>query len=213
MALSTAAISCARQRHVCLAELRDAHNAPTESTVRIYLDRYGAYYPRTDVPVLFSDFFDPYAEGDASSDDAYAGSLDFYFTGRYTTTSGDVAIDERAERKERLSALYGAYDIAVGESPGLAFDQVQAAILDSVADELEVLLTKVEHKELVVLVHGFNDANPSGDFARLRQAVEKHLTPRKPVFLEVYWDGLTANQGSPSSSRIWGRAQRNSAYV
>jgi hypothetical protein len=67
------------------------------------------------------------------------------------------------------------------------------------------------YKTLVILIHGFNDENPAADY----QLVETDINARfeNVQFLEVFWDGLTANQGNPGTSGIWGPAQNNSRYI
>lgn len=211
--LCMVATSCTRQRHVSLVELRDAHSANTERTERIYLDRYGDLYPGADVPVLYANFFDPWNKETTTSGDAYAGSLDFYFTGRYTAKGGEKKVDGKSTRTARVDALRTAYDLPGDMADSVVFDRTQDLIRSGTVDRLRSGLDRSANKELVVLVHGFNDANPSGDFVRLRAVVDAFRGQHKPVYLEVYWDGLTANQGAPQASRIWGRAQRNSAYV
>lgn len=57
--------------------------------------------------------------------------------------------------------------------------------------------------------HGFNDANPTEDYVVTEKKILSQVK-KDIIFLEVYWDGLTANQGNPGFEKIWGPAQLNS---
>jgi len=78
--------------------------------------------------------------------------------------------------------------------------------------EIDQKLKGNNSKDLIVLIHGFNDPIPDGAYYSLRKNIEKYLSSN-PVFIEVYWDGLTALGNNPILSNIWSYAQSNSAKV
>lgn len=67
---------------------------------------------------------------------------------------------------------------------------------------------------LIILIHGFNDHSPMYDYQLAEGDILNTVADTSAIqFLEVYWDGLTANNGNPAFAKIWGRAQNNSRYV
>jgi hypothetical protein len=92
------------------------------------------------------------------------------------------------------------------------FLRLQDAIRKSVVTDIEQKLVSNNTKDLIVLIHGFNDPIPDAAYYLLRKNIEKYLHA-KPVFIEVYWDGLTSLGDNPLLSNIWGYAQSNSAKV
>jgi hypothetical protein len=92
------------------------------------------------------------------------------------------------------------------------FLRLQDAIRKNIVTDIEQKLVLNKTKDLIVLIHGFNDPIPDASYYSLRKNIEKYLQS-KPVFIEVYWDGLTSLGDNPLFSNIWGFAQSNSAKV
>ncbi len=92
------------------------------------------------------------------------------------------------------------------------FLRLQEAIRKNIIAEINQKISANNTNDLIVLIHGFNDPIPDAAYYSLRKNIEKYLRS-KPVFIEVYWDGLTALGDNPLFSNIWGYAQSNSAKV
>jgi len=205
-------VSCARQKHVWLTELQQTHVANNNNVVRVYQDKNGYFYPDAAIYIPYAAFFDPLNNGTTTKNSLNAGSLEHYFTGYSLSTKGGY-FEEDAERfTNRTKELANHYNVPVTASKKAVFDSVQNLIIQQLGNSLTALLEQTPSKTLVVLIHGFNDANPTGDYLRLRTAIEEQ-TEKKYIFLEVYWDGLTANNGTPPFEKIWAVAQTNSQEV
>ncbi|MFX8689043.1 hypothetical protein ABTM39_20265, partial [Acinetobacter baumannii] len=67
-------------------------------------------------------------------------------------------------------------------------------------------------RSMVLLIHGFNDPNPDASYYLLRRKIYEY-NAKKPVIVEVYWDGLSALGDNPVLSNIWDKARPNSAKI
>ena len=92
------------------------------------------------------------------------------------------------------------------------FLRLQESVRKNIITEINQKITSNKTNDLIVLIHGFNDPIPDAAYYSLRKNIEKYLSS-KPVFIEVYWDGLTSLGDNPLLSNIWGYAQSNSAKV
>ncbi|MGB0176433.1 MAG: hypothetical protein ACPF9D_04650 [Owenweeksia sp.] len=205
-------VSCARQKQVWLTELYNAHQAHRQNVVRVYLDKRGNFYPDSRIYIPYKAFFDPFNKDNTTNAGEYSGNLDYYFTGRQQLRSGEYEHSKSTIFKTRSLQLAHHYNIDTTLAADRIFETSQDSILSGIMQSLNALLRQNPSKTLVVLIHGFNDPNPTGDYQMLRDNIYEH-TKQEMVYLEIYWDGLTANQGSPPTSAIWGRAQYNSAHA
>lgn len=190
-------IGCtSRQKQVLFTDLQYAHEGHSEEVVRVYIDKRGSFYPKKEIYIAYNDFYDKKAYKDTYTIAENTGSLKDYFI----------------RENEKLIELASAYGISTVKDTGNTFQKAQKKIVQEKAGEIRKLLSAPD-SELVVLIHGFNDANPSGDYYLMRKYIQAYKPDINFVFLEVYWDGLTANQGSPGFSGIWSYAQMNSSFV
>jgi hypothetical protein len=187
LAIFLALSACSEKKHLWLSELQSAHQADNERVVRVYFDRYGAIYPS---PAIYIDprYFLP----DKNPNGGRAASLESYFSGE----------------PSRLATLCNYYQAS-------GFDDAQDKILEAYRSQVSQARQKGNIKTLVVFIHGFNDPNPTGSYQELRNIIRQqgYDQDKQLLFLEIYWDGLTANGKNPAFSKIWGRAQLASRYV
>jgi hypothetical protein len=205
--------SCAsRQRQVWFVETQNAHNSERENTLKVYLDKQGSFYPTENIYIPYKEFFDPKNEANTTKLQQTSGNLEHYFTGKFINKKGKYSYWNYYNYTKRSDRLRKYYKLSNLLSNDETFDKSQERILISNTNSLNELISKTKSKTLVVLIHGFNDANPSADYNMFRNKLKETLN-QDLVFLEIFWDGLTANQGSPPTSKIWGYAQYNSSQV
>jgi hypothetical protein len=183
-----------RQKHISFTELQGAHSADKDHVLRVYFDRYGDVYPQKSI-YIHPDEFLPGTPDDKLNH----ARLESYFTGNI------------AYLKEAVTA----YGLPLTDNSKADFDKLQLKIMDDYMLKLHQYRQQQTIKNLVVLIHGFNDPNPTGAYQELRDFIRsEHFDEHHEfVYLEIYWDGLTANGGSPGLAKIWGKAQFNSRYV
>ena len=198
-----------RSYQVWFTELQHAHSIDQNNVVRIYLDKSGYFYPSKTIYIPYKDFYDPHEKGNTYGNSLKSGSLKYYFTGDAVES---VQIDSSKRKKyiKRSDDLKKTYELPGNLNLQETFDSSQSIILNSILDSLDSNLSSSNSKTLVIFIHGFNDPNPSPDYQRLRNRIEEVTKTNDFVYLEVYWNGLTANQGNPGKSKIWGPAQYNS---
>ncbi len=196
VALSINSCIINRQRQVWLTELKDAHAADKDAVVRIYLDKRGEFYP-DNIYIPYKAFFKFKNRKSTFKLKETTGNLKSYFT-TSLTASNDLAT---------------AYHLPPNPvNTTQLFNQVQKLILTGTASKINYLLSAGKSKILIIMIHGFNDPNPTGDYQRMRDYIKNYKLINDAVYLEVYWDGLNANQGNPGISKIWAFAQLNSEY-
>jgi hypothetical protein len=189
-----------RQRQVWLGPLQQTHLADKERVVRVYFDKQGNLYPGTEDFVPAKNFFDPLAAKKTFKEKPLTANLETYFT------SHTAAL-------EKLFLHWCPAAMAAGLAKD-SFYAVQYFIRKNYAHDLEKAFALQKEKILVLMIHGFNSPNPTGEYQMMRNAIRKQGYDKGNfVYLEVYWDGLTANQGNPVFEGIWKKALQNSAYA
>jgi hypothetical protein len=183
-----------RQKYLWFTELQGAHGAENDHVLRVYFDRYGDVYPQKSI-YIHPDEFLPGRPDDKLNH----ARLETYFTGN------SAYLDE----------ALAAYGLPSTNNPKADYDHLQLKIMNEYRLKLQQFSQQQTIQNLVVLVHGFNDPNPTGTYQELRDFIRsEHFDEHHEfAYLEVYWDGLTANGGSPGYAKIWGKAQFNSRYV
>ena len=186
-------IAC-RQKYIWFTELQRTHQADTHRVVRVYMDRYGDFYP-SDKIYIDSRYFLP----EKPLNTIASASLEHYFT----------------SSKERIDELSKFYSEPAGGSPTEVYRNIQTKILQNYAAQIGIAGDKYKSKQVVIVVHGFNDPNPTGTYQELRNAIDSNSLDknRELLYIEIYWDGLSAYGGNPGLSKIWALAQFNSRYV
>ncbi len=179
----------------CLAQR--THEAESNNIVRVYFDKRGNIYPPRQLYVPFKNFFDPVKK---------------LHTGREKESSGNLASFYQ-QNPSQLNSLASHYLTNAYNNNIDSFNAIQEKFRSRYADSVAGLCRQLQNK-MVVLIHGFNDPDPTGDYQDLRNRIRSsRLLPVNTAYLEIYWDALTANNANPATARIWSRAQRNSAYV
>lgn len=189
-----------RQRQVWLGGLQQTHHADTGSVLRIYFDKLGNLYPDKKQFVPYKMFFDPQNGKKTIAEKTGTGNLEtFYITNR--------------SRLHELSSYYKLKGTDFTSAKD-SFYAVQKIIRENVIEKLNATGTRNNIQSVIVMIHGFNDTDPTGDYQLMREAIRRNGYDNGGyIYLEIYWDGLTTNQGNPIYENIWGRALQNSAYV
>ncbi len=184
-----------------------------DNTTKVFIDRYGFLYPQKKhgIYIPYSGFnnqkpkLDEYQiddccmKSDILGGDFLNSSLIKYFG--YDGTHGEW---------EKLKQSY-QYNEDANLNYLHNFFLLQEKMTKSIADEIIDKFTKSQANTLVLLIHGYNDVLP--DFYSMIQKDVSANGNIKPYFIEVYWDGLTANNGNPAFKQIWGKAQFNTRFV
>ena len=189
-----------RQRQVWLGALQQTHNSDTGAVVRIYFDKLGNLYPDKKQFIPYKNFFDPRKGKHTIAEKHLNGNLEVFYT-------------INRDKLKELSSFYSLKGEMVSTAKD-SFYAVQQLIRKKLIENLDASRDKNEIKTLVVMIHGFNDIDPTGDYQMMRDAIRKNGYEKGGfTYLEVFWDGLTTNQGNPVYENIWNRALQNSAYV
>lgn len=165
--------------------------------VKLYFDREGKLYP-PDVRINPYYFYLEHLN---------KKKLERYSNPEYATLETALTKYDNLSRE----AMRQQFNLT-GVDSVRVFLRLQDAVRKSVISEIEQKLVTNNTKDLIVMIHGFNDPIPDAAYYSLRKNIEKYLQS-KPVFIEVYWDGLTSLGDNPLLSNIWGYAQSNSAKV
>lgn len=184
----------------CAVKTRQVLMVPRKEeagVIKLYFDREGKLYP-PDIRI------NPYY--------FYLEHLNKKKLARYSNPEY-ATLETALTKYDSLSreAMRQEFNLS-GVENARVFSRLQEAVRKSVIAEIDQKLQANNTKELIVLIHGFNDPIPDGAYYSLRKNIEKYLQ-KKPVFIEVYWDGLTSLGDNPLLSNIWGYAQSNSAKV
>jgi hypothetical protein len=185
--------SC-RQKYLWFTELQGVHNADRNAVLRIYFDRYGDIYPGNGLYINNRDFLPEKNRNGINS-----ARLESYFT----------------LHPAYLQNLASLYQYPLSSDPAADYKQLQEKIMGTYKIQFQQLIKTYQTKRVVVFIHGFNDPNPTGAYQELRNFIrsERHDEHHEYLYIEIYWDGLTANSGNPGTAGIWGKAQFNSRYV
>ena len=156
--------------------------------IRIYMDRYGDFYPAVGVPMVAEDF------------NQHTAGLRKYFLGQ----------------RAAMGALKKFYGVAEGRSGRRSFRQAQDSIISGFVRGIQAKLASGSDGKIVLIIHGFNDPAPEQEYLRLREMIDSsyYVGKAKPVYVEIYWDGLMAGQTDEEKiAAIWQPAVFNSRWV
>ncbi len=189
-----------RQRQVWLGALQQTHNSDTGEVVRVYFDKMGNLYPDKKQFIPYKNFFDVKNGKKTIAEKLRNGNLEeFYIT--------------NPNKLKELSSFYNLTGSSISSAKD-SFYAVQQLIRNKIIERLDFKKNSNDSKSVVVMIHGFNDTDPTGDYQLVRDAIRDNGYEKGHlIYLEVYWDGLTTNQGNPIYENIWTRALQNSAYV
>jgi len=170
------------------------HN-DSSSVIRVYIDRYGDFYPSPDVPIVQKDF-NVYGWRSSST----LASLKYYFLTDST----------------RLKSLCSYYGVRRDSLPGAAFREVQRRILKNYVDYIKQTINMQQADKLIYLVHGFNDIVADTEFMQMRDTIlkKKYNSAKRPVFVFIHWDGLNAKDTDGTAVvKVWKPALLDSRYA
>ena len=189
-----------RQRQVWFGTTQRTALVANDKVTRIYLDKYGEIYPKAEVYIPYREFFRGKYKDNEYRETNSTGSLEYYFNSNKVSPLVSPINDLR-----KVYNIKNTPDV-------LVYKEASELIFKENVSKIKRDLESSKNKTLIVLVHGFNDPNPTGDYQLLRNEITKRdsLRSKDYVYLELYWDGLTANQGKPQFSKIWKRAQGGS---
>jgi hypothetical protein len=169
------------------------HAQSKDAIVRLYFDRHGQLYP--DIPI----------------DDTLLQINSSLLTEYYHKNLKD----------------YKAVCTELGVNGG---DQPTEGIIEEIQNRLiqkkiGLINTNSTNKEIVFIIHGYNDHplkkandNTFVENKATEDAIIKKFPKRSFLFVEVYWDGLSKENGASfltavNSIRIWGNSQVSATYV
>ena len=149
-----------RQRQVWLGSLQQTHNSDTGAVVRIYFDKQGNLYPDKKQFIPYKKFFDPKNGKKTIAEKKHTGNLEsFYTTNR--------------DKLKELSSYYNLKDPALTSAKD-SFYAVQQLIRKKITGSINSINTENKLKSVVVLIHGFNDIDPTGDYQLMRDAIRNN---------------------------------------
>ncbi len=172
------------------------NNNDTNRVVRVYLDKYGYFYPSVHVPMDSNGFYYPQSKNDAT--DTVCGNLFRYF--RFN--------------KSKAKVLFNYYHISNSGDFTVDYYAVQEKILQNYNWQIHNLIKSKHAKNIVFLVHGFNETDPTSEYQYFENQVTSQGYDKKvkPVYVEIFWDGLTTSRGDKFLT-VWKHAQNNTRYV
>jgi hypothetical protein len=172
-------------------------NEQEHSAVRVYLDKYGYFYPATSVPIDEQQLLNPYPG--ASALDTASGNLYAFFK----------------RHPANARQLFTAYGITPTQSFNADYYNTQEAYLCRVATAVHAQVAAKGAKTIVFLIHGFNETDPTAAFQYFEKAVTAggYDTSAKPVYIEMFWDGLSTYDNIFKFPAVWKHAQGNTRYV
>ena len=174
-------------------------NGENPDGVVLYMDKFGNLYPDLDVSINEQTFYNYHKR---AMYDTTSANLEYYFT------SDSV----------RLDKLRKFYHVSRQTNAHVIYSLVQDSIIDGYAKHIRWLAKKQASQRLVFLIHGFNDSLQVTEYKMIRDSIAKHHYPasKKPLFIEVYWDGLIAigrGNNTLGEARIWPASILNSCFV
>jgi hypothetical protein len=186
---------------VFLRDNQEANKEKNDDIVRLYLDKFGALYPAIEVPIDRKDFEDTQLLK-RQLKDVNSFNLEFYFT----------------SNAKRMEKLRNAYQVPAGGTAPDDFHAVQAQIIAGYVKNISMLAAKQQAGMVIFLVHGFNEPHPElpDKYPFLRETInsDPKAAALKPIYVELYWDGLDAFGYHPLPvARIWPPSRYNSRWV
>jgi hypothetical protein len=130
-------------------EQKIIHN-DTAVVIRVYIDRYGDFYPDLGVPID-SVKFKIYGWRKNKT----VASLSHYFL----------------SRRKRLKQLREFYGVSADSSADAAYREVQRRIRRRYIAEIQQKIKQQQAGRLVYLVHGFNDTLAEAEYCQLRDTI------------------------------------------
>jgi hypothetical protein len=182
-------------RQVFWRELQNKYDSDSDRVVRVYLDKFGYFYPSPSVPIDKKLFLFPAAR--VNSRTINSGNLFAYF---------------RKNLKDQ-AALMRYYNVQSSGNYEQDYKAVEEQELRKIDRQVHRLIQKSQAKNIIFLIHGFNVTDPVSRYAYFEQAVKtkNYESKLKPVYVEVFWDGLSSKGGD--LLKVWEHAQNNTRWI
>ncbi|MDB5091486.1 MAG: hypothetical protein JWR09_5480 [Mucilaginibacter sp.] len=167
--------------------------------VRIYMDKFGYYYPSTAINIDTGDFFFQHDKKTFDTDTS-GGNLFAYFT----------------KHREKINELGSYYHVPEDKDSCKVYNLVEKAIIKAYADSIDARIRALHADQLVFLIHGFNCSDATESFKEIRDTISSYGYDKNShnVYVELYWEGLqNLEVRAGSAIPIWAHAQNNSIYV
>jgi len=183
-------------RQVNWRTLQTQQAADSDKVVRVYLDKFGFFYPDIAVPIDEHKFIHPSSLSTAKT----IGSANLF--AYYGRNDADC------------EALLNFYQVPKSGIFSKDYYAVQEKELQNINRQVRKLVSSLHAKTIVFLIHGFNVNDPSGDYQYFETAVttQGYDAKAKPVYIEIYWDGLS-NKLPTDIFSVWPHAQNNTKWV
>jgi hypothetical protein len=184
---------------VCLRYYQCKNSNDTDRVVRLYMDKFGSLYPNIHVPIDTNSFYKHRFLKRAAFDSTSA-SLEHYFT----------------SDPKRLASLQAVYHVETLQTIKLTYQAVQNCIIAGYVNEIKALAEKENSRQIVFLIHGFNDVIATQEYKQIRDSIKDlgYTASKKLLFVEIYWDGQTAfGYNQLKAARIWKPARLNSRWA
>ena len=108
--------------------------------------------------------------------------------------------------------IHQRYNLALSDTTERFFIRLQRILRQQAIEKVKQAMNKLSATEVVILIHGFNDPAPDAYYFSLRRSLNAFLA-KPPVYVEVFWDGLTDLGSGTATPFIWQKARLNSAKV
>ena len=170
-----------------------------KDVVRIYMDKFGYYYPSTNINIDTGDFFFQHDKRTFDTDTS-SGNLFAYFT----------------KHKNKITELGNFYLVAASKDSCTVYNEVEKSIVKGYADSILNKMKALNADQIVFLIHGFNCSDATDTFKEIRDTIDSYGYNKNNhnVYVEIYWDGLQNLEVKAGSAiPIWAHAQNNSIYV
>lgn len=188
-------------RQVFWRDLQAKYEADSNKVVRVYLDKFGYFYPASAVTIDKQQFLFPAQDSSdkekITSKTIASANLHAYFH------NNQVAHD----------MLLKYYHVSPTGDYDKDYKKVEEQELRQISLRVHRLVKKLQAKNIVFLIHGFNVDDPVSRYTFFEQSVtDKGYDAKvKPLYIEIYWDGLTVS--GTDLLAIWKHAQNNTRWV
>ncbi|NHA03494.1 hypothetical protein G7092_06805 [Mucilaginibacter sp. HC2] len=185
-------------RQVFWRDLQSRYEADSNRVVRVYLDKFGYFYPVNAIPIDKQLFLFPAREHNVNASTISSANLYAYFHANQTAQN----------------ALLNYYQVSQTGNFDRDYKKVEEQELRQISRQVHRLVENLQAKNIIFLVHGFNVTDPVSRYVFFEHSVSQkgYDTKIKPLYIEVYWDGLTSVSGTDLLA-IWKHAQNNTRWV
>jgi hypothetical protein len=173
--------------------------------------------PRIDEPGVVKLYYD--REGYLYPPEAHVTPHYFYLlhhrqVSRNQSNPEFATIEYALRKNDSLNNVFihQRYNLALSDTTERFFLRLQRILRQQAIEKIRQAMSNMSATEVVFLIHGFNDPAPDAYYFSLRRSVNSFLV-KPPVYVEVFWDGLTDLGSGTATPFIWQKARLNSAKV